>query len=141
MFNRSLLATAIGLAFFPSMLNATDALNKADATLEKMLIIGSSEEAKTLPGSGAVVDNKQLETEVATGALQNVEQEFGDVMFALVNYARFLKIDPESALERTNKKFMSRFQIMEKLSRAKGLDLKDMSLEEMENLWQQSKKL
>ena len=78
-------------------------------------------------------------------AIQNnktkVEKEFGDVLFSLINYARFIGVDPESALERTNKKFILRFSFLEKEVNRKGLKLDNMSLEEMDNLWNESKKI
>ena len=70
-----------------------------------------------------------------------VEKEFGDVLFSLINYARFIGVDPESALERTNKKFILRFSFLEKEVNRKGLKLDNMSLEEMDKLWNESKKI
>ncbi|MGM9507114.1 nucleoside triphosphate pyrophosphohydrolase [Larkinella sp. GY13] len=67
------------------------------------------------------------------------EKEFGDVLFSLVNYARFIDINPETALERTNKKFIKRFQYLEEQARSNGQHLKDMTLEEMEVYWQEAK--
>jgi len=64
-----------------------------------------------------------------------IEEEFGDLMFSLVNYARFLHIDAENALERTNRKFIHRFTRMEEVARAQGRSLADMSLPEMDGLW------
>ena len=66
--------------------------------------------------------------------------EFGDLLFSLINYARFLQVDAEAALERTNKKFMYRFQEMEKMAAEKGLQLANMSLEAMDELWNEIKK-
>ena len=68
-----------------------------------------------------------------------MEDEFGDLLFALVNYARFIKINPEDALEKTNRKFIRRFQFMEKCSLESGKPLSEMTLNEMELLWQQAK--
>ena len=70
-----------------------------------------------------------------------MESEFGDVIFSMVNYARFLNINPENALERTNKKFTKRFQYLE--SKAKGLNkpLTDMTLAEMDVFWEEAKNL
>ena len=68
-----------------------------------------------------------------------IEDEFGDIMFALINYSRFLKVDPEAALERTNKKFIRRFQYIEKTAKAEGKKLEDMTLGEMDELWNQAK--
>ncbi|WP_143307278.1 nucleoside triphosphate pyrophosphohydrolase [Chitinophaga vietnamensis] len=82
----------------------------------------------------------ELENAVAEGNTAEIEAEFGDVMFSLVNYSRFLKIDAENALELTNRKFQHRFQQMEALAIAQGKRLNDMSLAEMETLWQQVKK-
>ena len=67
--------------------------------------------------------------------------EFGDLLFSLVNYARFINIDPEEALERTNKKFIKRFQYLEEESVKDGKNIADMSLEEMDRYWEESKKL
>lgn len=68
-----------------------------------------------------------------------IEEEFGDVLFALINYARFLKINPEDALEKTNRKFISRFNYMELKVREQGKTMADMSLEEMDVYWNEAK--
>jgi uncharacterized protein YabN with tetrapyrrole methylase and pyrophosphatase domain len=70
---------------------------------------------------------------------RHIEEELGDVLFAAVNLARFLKVDPEIALKRTNAKFSSRFREMERLARASGRVLADVPREEMESLWDQAK--
>lgn len=70
-----------------------------------------------------------------------IENEFGDVFFALINYARFLKVNPEDALEKTNKKFISRFNYMEQKILAQGKALADSSLTEMDVFWNEAKKL
>lgn len=69
------------------------------------------------------------------------EEEFGDLMFALINYARHSGIHPEDALEKTNKKFIRRFKYIEDTARAQGRSIAEMSLDEMEQLWQQAKSL
>ncbi|HNK98596.1 MAG TPA: MazG nucleotide pyrophosphohydrolase domain-containing protein, partial [Chitinophagales bacterium] len=69
----------------------------------------------------------------------HVEQEFGDLMFALINLSRYLKIDPENALERTNKKFISRFSYIEEQAAGMQKNLRDMSLAEMDALWDKAK--
>ena len=69
------------------------------------------------------------------------EEEFGDVLFALVNYARFVHINPDDALEKTNRKFIRRFQYIEEQSQKIGKKLTDLSLEQMEEYWQQAKQL
>lgn len=68
-----------------------------------------------------------------------IEEEFGDLMFSMVNYARFINVDPENALERTNQKFMKRFQYIEQQAAELNRDLKTMTLEEMDALWNQAK--
>lgn len=83
----------------------------------------------------------ELQQELDTGTMEQVEAEFGDVLFSLVNYARFLDINPENALERTNKKFIRRFQHIEKRAGEAGKALKDMSLAEMDVFWEEAKKL
>lgn len=70
-----------------------------------------------------------------------IENEFGDVFFALINYARFLKVNPEDALEKTNKKFISRFNYMEQKILAQGKALADCSLTEMDVFWNEAKKI
>ncbi|CAG5007153.1 Nucleoside triphosphate pyrophosphohydrolase [Dyadobacter sp. CECT 9275] len=70
---------------------------------------------------------------------EEAEGEFGDLLFSLVNYSRFVNINPETALERTNKKFIRRFQFMEEASKADGKTLHDMTLAEMDDYWNQAK--
>ncbi|MFD2570754.1 nucleoside triphosphate pyrophosphohydrolase [Spirosoma soli] len=70
---------------------------------------------------------------------QRAEGEFGDLLFSLVNYARFIDINPETALERTNKKFIKRFQYIEERARASGKSLSDMTLAEMDVYWNEAK--
>ncbi|MGN7821227.1 nucleoside triphosphate pyrophosphohydrolase [Chitinophaga sp. 22536] len=81
----------------------------------------------------------ELEEVANTGDQDAIEAEFGDVMFSLVNYSRFLNIDAENALERTNKKFQRRFQHMEALALEQGRRLNDMDLTEMDTLWNKAK--
>lgn len=81
----------------------------------------------------------ELQAEIRSGNADAMEDEFGDVLFSLVNYARFLKINPENALERTNIKFIKRFQYLENKAKDSGRSLKEMTLAEMEVFWQESK--
>lgn len=83
---------------------------------------------------------KELEEAVASGDIAKIEEEWGDLAFSLVNYARFLKIDAENALEKTNKKFIGRFTRMEALAQEKGTTLSEMTLAEMDQLWEQAKR-
>ena len=81
----------------------------------------------------------ELSLEINKGHKKNIESEFGDVLFSLINYARFIDVDPESALERTNKKFIKRFQFIEDAAKKEGKQLTDMSLSEMDVHWEKSK--
>jgi XTP/dITP diphosphohydrolase len=81
----------------------------------------------------------ELYEAVQSGVADKIEDEMGDVFFALVNYARFAGIDPEQALERTNRKFIRRFQHIENAARERGLQLNSMSLAEMDALWNEAK--
>lgn len=82
---------------------------------------------------------EELHTEVKVQKHTAIEAEFGDVLFSLINYARFLKVNPEDALERTNKKFIARFQYLERKAAESGKSLRDMTLAEMETYWQEAK--
>jgi mazG family protein len=82
---------------------------------------------------------EELHAEVKAQKHTAIEAEFGDVLFSLINYARFLKVNPEDALERTNKKFITRFQYLEHKAAESGKSLRDMTLAEMETYWQEAK--
>ncbi|GGE33522.1 nucleoside triphosphate pyrophosphohydrolase [Psychroflexus planctonicus] len=81
----------------------------------------------------------EFQNEVHTQNQEKMEAEFGDVLFSMINYARFLNIDPENALERTNKKFINRFQFLENKIKEKGKNLKNLSLDEMDVFWNEAK--
>jgi len=83
----------------------------------------------------------ELQVEVAAGNQDTIEAEFGDVLFSMINYARFLNVNPEDALERTNKKFIKRFQYLESKAVELGKPLMDMTLAEMDIFWEEAKKL
>jgi len=85
-------------------------------------------------------EESELNEALQTGTKDEQESEFGDLLFAWINYARFINIDPESALSRTNQKFIRRFQAMEDLARARGLDLHSMNLEQLDRLWEEVKR-
>lgn len=82
---------------------------------------------------------REFNEELNDGTPDSKEEEFGDILFALINYARLVNINPEDALERTNKKFIRRFQYMEKRAREMNKPLQDMNIDEMEILWQEAK--
>ncbi|HEX8575259.1 MAG TPA: nucleoside triphosphate pyrophosphohydrolase [Flavobacterium sp.] len=83
----------------------------------------------------------ELQVEVQSGNQDKMEAEFGDVLFSMINYARFLNVNPEDALERTNKKFIKRFQYLESKAAALGKPLMDMTLSEMDVFWEEAKRL
>lgn len=83
----------------------------------------------------------ELEHEIKVQDQDKIEAEFGDVLFSMVNYARFLKINPEDALERTNKKFIHRFQHIEKRAKENNKNLRDMTLAEIDVFWEEAKRL
>ena len=81
----------------------------------------------------------EFKDEVDSNNRENMEQEFGDLMFSIVNYARFIGINPEDALEKTNKKFIKRFTKMEQSINLQGKNIKEMNLEEMNRYWEMAK--
>jgi XTP/dITP diphosphohydrolase len=117
------------------------ALVKANRIQDKAAGVGFDWEAPQQVFQKVKEELAELEDELANGTPDRLEAEYGDVLFSLVNYARFLKINPENALERTNKKFIKRFQYLEKKAKDAGKALKDMSLGEMDIYWEQAKRL
>ena len=81
----------------------------------------------------------ELQHEINENNQDKIEAEFGDVLFSMINYARFLKVNPENALERTNKKFITRFQYLEGKAKEMKKSLKDMTLAEMDVYWNEAK--
>lgn len=92
------------------------------------------EEMQEFKNEFNIEDNTKIDKEKASG-------EFGDMLFSLINYSRFIDIDPEEALERTNIKFIKRFQFLETESKKDGKNIAEMSLEEMDKYWERAKKL
>jgi len=84
---------------------------------------------------------EELQHEIDVQDKDKMEAEFGDVLFSMINYARFLNINPENALERTNKKFIKRFQYLESKAQERNTPLRDMSLSEMDIFWEEAKLL
>lgn len=84
-------------------------------------------------------ETDELQEAIAAGEAHKVEEEFGDLLFALVNYARYLKVDPETALEKTNMKFIRRFKFIEEQAATQSKSLDTMSLQEMDALWNAAK--
>ncbi len=81
----------------------------------------------------------ELQEEVSNGQQDRIEEEFGDVLFSLINYARFINVHPEDALEKTNRKFMRRFQLLEQMVKDDGRKLTEMTLPEMDEYWERAK--
>lgn len=117
------------------------ALVKANRIQDKVAGVGFDWEKPSEVLEKVQEELGEMEEEIQAGDQNALEEEFGDVLFSLVNYARFLKINPENALEKTNKKFINRFKILEQKASSMGRSLKDMTIDEMETLWQESKKV
>jgi XTP/dITP diphosphohydrolase len=115
------------------------AIVKAFRIQEKVRGIGFDWDDKSQVWEKVLEEIEELKVEIKKGDNDRIESEFGDVLFALTNYARFIDVNPEDALERTNKRFIKRFQIMEKMITKEGLDLSDMKLSEMDVFWEKAK--
>lgn len=120
--------------------NSLPALVKASRIQDKAAGVGFDWDSKEGVFEKIKEEISELHHEIMLGDKENIEKEFGDVLFSLINYARFLKVNPEDALEKTNKKFIKRFQYLERKAEEQGKSLKNMTLEEMENFWQEAKK-
>jgi XTP/dITP diphosphohydrolase len=116
------------------------ALVKAMRLQEKAKQVGFEWENKEQVWEKVKEEEAELQEVIATGEQQKMEEEFGDLLFSLVNFARFLNIDAENALEVTNKKFIKRFTRMEESAMAGGRPLAEMTLEEMDAIWNQIKR-
>ena len=117
------------------------ALVKASRIQEKVKAVGFDFEEAHQVWDKVQEELNELEVEVKAGNQEKMEAEFGDVLFSMINYARFLKINPEDALERTNKKFIKRFQYLESKATELGKSLSDMTLAEMDIFWEEAKQL
>lgn len=115
------------------------ALIKAQRMQEKAAGVGFDWNTKDQVWSKFEEELGELDEALLKDDTEAIEAEFGDVLFSLINYARFLKINPESALERTNQKFIQRFQYIEAQAKAQSSSIEKLSLDEMEILWQQAK--
>jgi XTP/dITP diphosphohydrolase len=115
------------------------ALVKAMRIQEKARGIGFDWENKAQVWDKVKEEIEELQVEMDAKS-DKIEDEFGDVLFSLINYSRFIDINPEDALEKTNKKFIKRFQYMEKETKKEGKELSSMTLNEMDIYWEQAKK-
>jgi XTP/dITP diphosphohydrolase len=116
------------------------AVVKASRIQEKVAGVGFDWEHPEQVWEKVQEELSELNVEIKKGNTDNTEAEFGDVLFSMINYARFINVNPENALERTNKKFIKRFQFLEEAARKEGKELSDMSLTEMDVHWENSKK-
>jgi XTP/dITP diphosphohydrolase len=121
--------------------NSLPALVKANRIQEKVAGVGFDWEEPNQVWEKVEEELNEFKAEVKSGNQDAMESEFGDVLFSMVNYARFLNINPENALERTNKKFSKRFQYLEEKAKVLNKPLKDMTLAEMDVFWEEAKKL
>ena len=117
------------------------ALVKASRIQDKVKGVGFDWEEPHQVWDKVQEELEELQVEVEAGNQDKMEAEFGDVLFSMINYARFLNINPEDALERTNKKFIKRFQYLESKADELGKPLMDMTLAEMDVFWNEAKKL
>ena len=111
------------------------ALVKAQRMQEKAAGVGFDWKTKEQVWGKVEEEISELEEAITSGDKLAIEAEFGDVLFSIINYSRFLKINPESALERTNKKFIRRFKYIETAAKIKGISIESLSLDEMETFW------
>lgn len=117
------------------------ALVKANRIQDKVAGVGFDWEESNQVWEKVEEELSEFKEEVAKGNKDTIEDEFGDVLFSLVNYARFIDVNPENALERTNKKFSKRFQYLERKAKSLNKNLKDMTLAEMDVFWEEAKAL
>jgi len=117
------------------------ALVKANRIQDKVAGVGFDWEEPNQVWEKVEEELKEFQDEVAKGNQDAIESEFGDVLFSMINYARFLKINPENALEKTNKKFSKRFQYLEEKAKSLNKPLSDMTLAEMDVFWEEAKTL
>lgn len=121
--------------------NSLPSLVKAFRIQEKARGVGFEWETKEQVWTKVIEELHELEAETKSEKSHDkIEEEFGDLIFALVNYGRFLNINAENALEKTNKKFIRRFRAMEEIARSRGKKFENMNLEQQDNLWNDVKK-
>ena len=119
--------------------NGLPAMIKAQRMQEKAAGVGFDWEHKTQVWGKFEEELKELNQALDSKKEDEIEDEFGDVLFSLINYARFIKVDPETALERTNKKFIKRFQYIESQAKKAKCSIEQLAIEEMEAFWQEAK--
>jgi XTP/dITP diphosphohydrolase len=115
------------------------ALIKANRIQDKVAGVGFDWEKPEQVWEKVQEELTELNEEIKKGNTANIEKEFGDVLFSMINYARFIGVNPENALEKTHKKFINRFQYLEEEAKKEGKQLSEMSLAEMDIYWEKSK--
>lgn len=115
------------------------ALIKANRIQEKVKAVGFDWEERSQVWDKVQEELTELQNEIQVGNADKIEAEFGDLFFSIVNAARLFNIDPETALERTNKKFIKRFGYLENKTIKHGRSLKSMTLDEMNEIWEEAK--
>ncbi len=116
------------------------ALIKANRVQEKVRAVGFDWDIKEQVWDKVQEELVELKDEIKANDQEKIEKEFGDLLFSVVNAARLYGVDPETALERTNLKFIKRFNFLEERTIKKGLPLKEMNLDEMNEIWEEAKK-
>ena len=119
--------------------SALPALIKANRIQEKVSAVGFDWENRSQVWEKVLEEYNEVQHEIANQNSKRIEEEFGDLLFAIVNAARLYDIDPETALERTNKKFIRRFEYLEQQTIKQGRPLKTMTLDEMNEIWEAAK--
>jgi XTP/dITP diphosphohydrolase len=119
--------------------NGLPALIKAQRMQEKAAGVGFDWNDKKQVWGKFNEELNELNQALNSNEKDAIEDEFGDVLFSLINYARFIKVNPESALERTNKKFLQRFQFIEVQAKKQDRSIEDLTFSEMESFWQEAK--
>lgn len=120
--------------------NSMSSLPKAVCIQEKAKKIGFEWDNKEDVWKKVAEEINELQEAIAENNQQHIEEEFGDVLFSLINYSRFLNVDADVALEKVNKKFIARFKKMEEVAKTNGKHLSDLSLQEMDAIWNIIKK-
>ena len=116
------------------------ALIKANRVQEKVRAVGFDWDVREQIWNKIDEEMNELKVEIKAGNSAEIEKEFGDLLFSIVNAARLYDVDPETALEKTNRKFINRFNYLEERTLKRGLSLKEMNLDEMNSIWEQAKK-
>ncbi|MBD5228164.1 MAG: nucleoside triphosphate pyrophosphohydrolase [Bacteroidales bacterium] len=120
---------------------ALPAMIKANRIQEKARNVGFDWEEREQVWDKVKEEMNEVEAEIRNGDAAKTEEEFGDLLFSVINAARLYGVDPENALEKTNRKFIKRFNHLEKRSHELGKSLKDMTLAEMDAIWEEAKSL